>query len=60
MFGGPWKEKEKNPFHIFSFPSPNKFYLNLFFFIDFNVLLYHGFKPLFFYTFPSLQPLILI
>jgi hypothetical protein len=46
MLGGPWKEKEKHPFHLFSFPPPNKFYL-IFFFIDIKVLLYHGFRPLF-------------
>jgi hypothetical protein len=22
MFGGPWKEKKKHPFHLFSLPPP--------------------------------------
>jgi len=25
MLGGPWKEKEKHPFHLFSFPPPTNF-----------------------------------
>jgi hypothetical protein len=25
MFGGPWKEKEKHPFHLFSFSPPTNF-----------------------------------
>jgi hypothetical protein len=54
IFGGPWKvpmegsiwkKKKKHPFHLFSL-SPQQFYLNLFFLIDFKVLLYHGSRPL--------------
>jgi hypothetical protein len=53
MFDDQWKEKEKHLFHLFSLP-PNKFYLNLFFCIDLNVLLYHGSRPLLtpFFFFP--------
>jgi hypothetical protein len=25
MLGGPWKEKEKHPLHLFSFPPPTNF-----------------------------------
>jgi hypothetical protein len=45
MLGGPWKEKEKHLFDLFSLP-PNTFYLNLFFSIDFKVLLYHDSRSL--------------
>ncbi len=57
MFGEQWKKKEKEKEkHLFTsshFPS-NKFYLNLHFFFDLKVLLYHGFRPLFmhFLSFP--------
>jgi len=31
QLGGPWKEKEKHPFHLFSLAFPNKFYLKFYF-----------------------------
>jgi hypothetical protein len=60
ILGGLWKvpslvafgrRRKSILFTYFHFP-PNKFYLNLFFFIDFKVLLYHGSRP-FLYTFLS-------
>jgi len=53
MFGGLWKEKEKYHFHLFSL-SPPTILLDLFFFIDLKVLLYHGSKLLLyaFFSFP--------
>jgi hypothetical protein len=59
LLGGQWKvpslvafgKRRKNIlFTFFHFP-PNKIYL-IFFPIDFKVLFYHGFRPLF-YIFPS-------
>jgi len=54
MLGGPlegsnvwWPmEGERGTLFTFSHFLPNKFYLNLFFSIDFKVLLYHGSRPL--------------
>jgi hypothetical protein len=48
--GGHWKEKNKHIFHLFSLP-PQQNLLKPFF-IDFKVLLHHGFIPLL-YIFPS-------
>jgi hypothetical protein len=31
MLGGPWKEKERHPFHLFSFSPSTNFTLNFFF-----------------------------
>jgi hypothetical protein len=45
MLGGPWEEKEKHHFHLFSF-SLQMFLLKPFFPIDLKVLLYHGSRPL--------------
>jgi hypothetical protein len=49
MFGGPWKEKEKNkkkhPFIYFHFLH-QQILLNFFFPIDLKVLLYHGSRSL--------------
>jgi hypothetical protein len=64
MFGGLWKEKEKHHFDLFSL-SPLTHFIQIFFPIDFKVLLYHGSRPLL-YTFLSfsltykLQPCILM
>jgi hypothetical protein len=41
--GGLWKEKEKHLFHLFSLSQQQ--ILLKFFFNDFKVLFYHGFKP---------------
>jgi len=49
----PMEGEGETPFHLFPF-SPKQFYLNLHFFFDLKVLLYHGFRPLFmhFLSFP--------
>jgi hypothetical protein len=52
LLGGQWKEKEKVLFHLFPFSPPCNLLRPSFFSFDIKVLLYHGSRPLFTYSFP--------
>jgi hypothetical protein len=52
LLGGQWKEEEKVLFHLFSFSPEAILFRPSFFPFDIKVLLHHGFRPLFMHFLP--------